>query len=137
MNKLNIKIGNNPGDETNDWVKVELRNRKGESCLTDYLNDNGRYDFNRVGVTVNIDADDQYRKYKSLPSLAGCRTGSFRPDEELQMKLVLERPVGSLWVWDSIAIERVEAHFGDDVWLSNETVTCQSDPCQWFPLKLK
>ena len=136
LTRLIIKVGNNPGDETNDWVKVHFRNKKGEHCKTLDLNyvANG-YNFNHVGEIVTIDAD--INAYISRESLAQCLSGPFRPDEELWMKVGLTRPATSLWFWDGVVLSGVQAFFGDDVWLSDEIVVCQSDPCPWFQLQLK
>ena len=136
LNKLIIKIGNNDGDQTHDWVRVHLRNKNRDSCKTLDLNYNsyGWWNFNIVGETLTIDAN--INEYISHEALAECFTGSFRPDEELWMKLELSRPAGSLWVWDRITLSGVEAYFGnEDVWISNEKVSCPYDPCDWFQLE--
>ena len=156
LNKLIIKIGKGYGDGTNDWVKFSFKNKEEESCTTKELNDNKNgYNFYEDGTTVTIDAD--INSYYSHQSLAECLTGknispyddivlscfltgSFRPDEELWMKVELTET----WTWkklgshlDRLALSGVEAYFGGDVWVSDEKVTCESKSCKWFKLERK
>ena len=90
LTRLEIQVGSGSNDGTSDWVVFKFRNGDGATCQTDYLN--RQHSFATAGSLLSIG-----------DSLGTCRSGSFRPDDELQLQIIVWRKGwNSWWVHGSI-----------------------------------
>ena len=87
-----------------------MENKRGESCTTDYINDN-KYGFSLADADSEISMDALINPLAAR-ALGNCAAGLFRPDEELRLKIDITR---SGWNahYDGYAISRIYAEFDD------------------------
>ena len=85
-----------------------MENKRGESCTTDYINDN-KYGFSLADADSEISMDALINPLAAR-ALGNCAAGLFRPDEELRLKIDITR---SAWNahYDGYAISRIYAEF--------------------------
>ena len=86
-----------------------MENKRGESCTTDYINDN-KYGFCLADADSEISMDASNNTLAAR-ALSNCAAGLFRPDgEELKLKIDITR---SAWNahYDGYAISQIHAEF--------------------------
>ena len=66
-----------------------MENKRGESCTTDYINDN-KYGFSLADANSEISMDASINPLAAR-ALGNCVAGLFRPDEELKLGHPLSR----------------------------------------------
>ena len=80
LTRLVIQVDYGSNDGTTDWVVFKFRNGDGATCQTDFLNRNRKHSFATAGSLLSIG-----------DSLGTCSSGSFRPDDELQLQIIVWR----------------------------------------------
>ena len=71
--RLEIYVGSDFYDSTDDWIRFKFMNGDGATCYTEFLN--GKFSLSVSGTKVVIEDSE---------TLGDCRSGLFRPDEELK-----------------------------------------------------
>ena len=85
-----------------------MENKRGESCTTDYINDN-EYGFSLADANSEISMDASINPLAAR-ALGNCAAGIFRPDEELRLKIEINRSGWNPW-YDGYAISQIHAEF--------------------------
>ena len=87
-----------------------MENKRGESCTTDYINDN-KYGFSLADADSQISMDASNNTLAAR-ALSNCAAGLFRPDEELRLKIDINRLDWNAH-YDGYAISQIYAEFDD------------------------